>query len=136
MYEIKRRAYISEEIKIGDEILKVEFAPDKIIREYQAATAAVIRAQDAIKEAGDNPGTEVVEALGEAVVAFLGVALGKENAEKLLAFFEENYTEMLIQIMPFVIEVIKPQIEAAAASMRSEAQKVYKQGKYGKKWRR
>lgn len=136
MYEIKRRAYISEEIKIGDEILKVEFAPDKIIREYQAATAAVIRAQDAVKAAGGNPGPEVVETLGEAVVAFLGVTLGKENAEKLLAFFEGNYTEMLLQVMPFVLEVIVPQIEAGAADLRNAAKDVYKKGKYGKKWRR
>ncbi len=136
MYEIKRRAFIREEMKIGDEVLKIEVAPDAIVREYQTASVAVVKAQDAVKAAGGNPGPEVVETLGEAVVAFLGVTLGKENAEKLLTFFEGNYTEMLLQVMPFVLEVIVPQIEAGAADLRNAARDVYKKGKYGKKWRR
>jgi len=135
MYEVKRQQKIREELKLGDEILVIEIAPLDIVQEYQQAATQLILAREAVKAAKATGVTEKeVQALGEAIVTLLVVLIGKENTDKLVAFYEENYIELLLMIFPFIQEVIQPQMNSMIAQMREQAHTAYSKGKQGKSW--
>lgn len=136
MYELKRRKKIIEHVKLGDEILEINIDPEEKAQDYQRAQADIIKAQDAIKEAQKEgkPSAEVLQRYGEAIVQFLGVIFGQKNTEKILAFYESRYVEMSGEILPFVVDVIKPRMDKAIAAMRGRIRDTYKKAKYGDKW--
>lgn len=51
---------------------------------------------------------ENIELLGQAAIDFYAFVLGKENVEKLIDYYDNNYLEMIEQITPFVEDVVKP----------------------------
>ncbi|MBO7727336.1 MAG: hypothetical protein J6S50_02300 [Oscillospiraceae bacterium] len=56
-----------------------------------------------------NPAS--VEAYGKAVVAFYEAIFGADQTAQLLALYESNYTEMLLDTVPFIQEEIMPELK-------------------------
>ena len=135
MYQVTRKNRIKEELQLchanGDVALTVgvDLNVDQIAGRVNKAYEVLGVAQDALKK--DTKNEKLVEAYGAAVLAVFEVIFGKENAGRILDFYEGNYTEMLLDIFPFINGEIMPKIREASASRREQllqAAKLAEQG--------
>lgn len=144
MYELKRKAKIEEQLKIGVEILTVSIDPEAIALQFNATRNKVITAEQKIKAVKDESGLsdEVISEYASAVTALFGLIFGESNALKIIDFYENRFVEMSTEVFPFIIDVITPKINRALIEMRETAAKQYKQKQaakfglpIGKMWR-
>jgi hypothetical protein len=63
---------------------------------------------------------EALEAYGKAVLAVFDVIFGEDGTKKLVAFYEGNFNEMLLDVFPFINDEIMPKIRAASADRREQ----------------
>ena len=85
-----------------------------------------------------SPNSEAaMKAYGEAVIAVFNIIFGEEDTQNILLFYEGNYTEMLLDVFPFIDGEIIPKIreasEARKAQLLDAAKKTRKRGGY-KNW--
>ena len=119
MYKITRKNRIKETLQlchadgsVAHEI-EVDLNVDEITGRVNKAREVLGMAQAALKK---NPESEAAqEAFGNAVFALFDVIFGKENREKIADFYEGKYTEMLLDLFPFINDVVMPQIMEANA---------------------
>ena len=129
MFELKRSEKIVEQIKLGDEIIEVNLDAGAIQARFTKGYNELLRAQSALNGATSDTLDAVsdkLEQYGNAVVGVLQVIFGEENTQKILAFYENNYTEMFTQIYPFIGEVIIPKISEASKRKADELKELYK----------
>ena len=55
----------------------------------------------------------------------VSLMLGTENAEKVLAFYEGDYVEMMEEVIPYLNEVLVPQFLKAADEKKKEYRKKF-----------
>lgn len=86
-----------------------------------------------------SPNSEAaMKAYGEAVIAVFSIIFGEDDAAKILSFYEGNYTEMLLDVFPFIDGEIIPKIREASEARKQQllaaAKATRKRGgyKYGK----
>ncbi len=121
MRELKRQKKIYEELKVGDDILKVNIDPSALLPEYNRASEALLIAQSLAQSGAEAD----LAQLGQAIVDMMEILLGKENTAVILAFYENNYAEMMIEVLPYLEEVIVPQMTKAADDKKKELRKKY-----------
>lgn len=129
MFELKRSEKIVEQIKLGDEIIEVNLDAGAIQARFTKGYNELLRAQNALNGATSDTLDAVsdkLEQYGNAVVGVLQVIFGEENTQKILAFYENNYSEMFTQIYPFIVEVIIPKISEASKRKAEELKALYK----------
>lgn len=116
-YQIKRKSRIKERLELCDESgevvlpIDVEINVDDIAK-IAAAQQTLFMAKELIKKEPQNEKAQ--EAFGTAVLAVLAVIFGKENTDKILAFYDGRYIEMLKDIMPFIDKALLPKIKEAS----------------------
>ncbi len=129
MFELKRSEKIVEQIKLGDEIIEVNLDAGAIQARFTKGYNELLRAQNALNGTTSDTLDAVsdkLEQYGNAVVGVLQVIFGEENTQKILAFYENNYSEMFMQIYPFIAEVIIPKISEASKRKTEELKALYK----------
>lgn len=129
MFELKRSEKIVEQVKVGDEIIEVNLDAGAIQGRFTKGYNELLRAQTALNGAtGDtlDAVSDKLEQYGNAVVGVLQIIFGEENTQKILAFYENNYSEMFMQIYPFIAEVIIPKISEASKRKAEELKALYK----------
>ena len=50
---------------------------------------------------------------------------GDSGTQKILAFYDNAYFEMSLQVFPFIVDVVKPRIEASLQQMQQRAKQNY-----------
>jgi hypothetical protein len=124
MYQVTRKNRIKEQLQLchadGSVALTadVDLNVDKIAARVNKAYEVLGMAQNALQNDPHNP--ETLTAYGNAVAAVFAVIFGEENAAKIVEFYENNYTEMLLDIFPFINDHIMPQIREASAQRREQ----------------
>lgn len=129
MFEFKRSPKINEEIKIGDDIITVNLEIDEVTTRFRKCAGNLTLAEKALTKAQADNSKDLDQAMteyGNAIVALLQVVFGNDNADKILAFYENNYFEMLSEVFPFIIQVIVPKIESAATEKKNRLISLYK----------
>lgn len=129
MYELRRSEKIVEQIKVGDDVIEVNLDVGAIQARFIKGYNELLRAQTALNGiTGDNMDamSERLEQYGNAVVGVLQVVFGEENTQKILDFYEDNFTEMFTQIYPFIAEVVLPKISDAGKRKADELKALYK----------
>ena len=129
MFELKRSEKIVEQIKLGDEIIEVNLDAGAIQARFTKGYNELLRAQNALNGATSDTLDAVsdkLEQYGNAVVGVLQVIFGEENTQKILAFYENNYSEVFTPIYPFIAEVIIPKISEASKRKAEELKALYK----------
>lgn len=129
MYELRRSEKIVEQIKVGDDVIEVNLDVGAIQARFTKGYNELLRAQTALNGiTGDNMDamSERLEQYGNAVVGVLQVVFGEENTQKILDFYEGNFTEMFTQIYPFIAEVVLPKISDAGKRKADELKALYK----------
>ena len=123
MYTVQRKQTINDELVIndskGEEALRlpVKLHIDDILAQYNRLRAMLGEAQHNLQT---NPTDEVaLTSYGLVLTEFFSLIFGRAGCDKLIAFYGDNdpdkcrWTEMLMDVAPFVTDVINPQVQAA-----------------------
>lgn len=122
-YQARRQATIDEDIElIGKDgnvakTIHVSFNAEAIAKEYNRCRNEIIRTQAAVKKVKT---TESYSAFGKAVVSIFNVVFGEKNTLEILNFYEDNYIEMAMELMPFITDVAAPAIQQAVDSKKQQ----------------
>ena len=112
-YKIQRKQKVFEEMELTDELGNVAHTL-KVAIDVEEATPRIVKARNALEKLQRTQGSDIsgtgLEAYGNAVVTYLEAIFGVENTKVLLEFYEGKYTEMLIDVSPFITDVIYKRI--------------------------
>lgn len=123
-YQIQRKNRIKETLELLDETgavaesLTVDLNVDQIAGRVNKAYETLGAAQTALQKNARSD--EALEAYGKAVIAVFDVIFGEDGTKKLVAFYEGNFNEMLLDVFPFINDEIMPKIKAASADRREQ----------------
>lgn len=124
MYQITRKNRIKEQLQLCNADgsvaceLEVDINVDEITNRVAKAYDTLGMAQLELQKDPSDP--KFMEAYGKAVIALLDIIFGESGRIELLNFYENNYTEMLLDIFPFVNGEIMPKIREASAARRQQ----------------
>lgn len=124
MYQVTRKNRIKEQLQLchadgtvamtADVDLNVDIIANRVSKAYEALGMA----QNALANDPRNPAT--MEAYGNAVIAVFNVIFGEEQTAAIVAFYENNWTEMLLDLFPFINNEIMPKIAEASEARRTQ----------------
>lgn len=77
------------------------------------------------KARGKENAEELVAKLGQTVIDFFEIIFGEEDTKAILEFYEGNYIEMALEVMPFIQEKVLPTVRAIAQQNRRTAMASY-----------
>lgn len=136
MYQIKRTEKIRDTLELcgedGKPAATLGFVVDidAIAGELRRNLADITSAEQALKKAAnDRNYAAAYEQYGKAVRGVFAVCFGTENAEAVCKFFEGNYVEMSVVIVPYIYEVILPRVNECIARRREQLRGIYRRGK-------
>ncbi|HNX64899.1 MAG TPA: hypothetical protein PKI60_06940 [Oscillospiraceae bacterium] len=124
-YQVKRLKKIEDAIELLNndgsvaKVISVNLTVEDIALQINKARNDIISAQLFIKKAGIEQISEAQEQLGTAVISLFNLVFGEQQTAEILDFYENNYSEMITCIFPFISDVIFPAI-AEAAKERKE----------------
>lgn len=119
-YKVKKNNAIIEDLELLDDdtgsslIIHVELKPMSIATEFRKANLELINAQKAL----DANAEDKIEKFAVAVSTMFNVIFGESNAEQIISYFDNDYMEAAVQIMPFIAEKISPAIAMYAQSRK------------------
>jgi len=124
-YEFKRQKRIVKDIKMDDQIIHVDLVLDNILKEFNRCRNDIIRAQQEMQKASKaNVGPEnmeqIVDALGQAIIALMDLVFGESNAKLIIDFYENNMLEMINMVVPFIEDEIMPEIKSLVSENTSQ----------------
>ena len=116
-YKIKRKNVLCEELVIEaaggrpELRLPVEMTIDQTLAQFNRLRRMLGELQ---AEAEKSPSDDaVISKLGIVIVAFFELIFGKDGCKNLVDYYENNYTEMLEDVAPFIVDVVIPQMNLA-----------------------
>ena len=124
MYQVQRKNRIKEELQLVNadgtvsDTITVDLNVDEIAARVSKSYETLGMAQNALQ--ADQYNEKLVEAYGNAVVAVFTVIFGEDGCNKILNFYESNYTEMPLDLFPFINDVIMPKIREASESRKQQ----------------
>ena len=125
MYTIQRKnKHIHEELELlsidGKDkmIVTVNLDIDQIAARMAKSYEMMGMLQNELKKDPKNQGT--MEAFGQAVLEIFKIIFGDDQAGEILKFYENDYTEMLVDLFPFINEQIMPQVKEASRQRREQ----------------
>lgn len=135
-YQVTRSKRITETLELTDEkgnvveSIDVNLDADAVCTAFRKKQTEVIDAERRLKEIRKN-GVETdlecaYEAYGNAVIAIFELIFGEDGTKKLLEFFEDNYIEMGIQVVPFINAVIVPKINETLRNRKAQIRALHK----------
>lgn len=135
MYQITRKSQIKETVQlcrpdgtVAEEI-NVDLNLDVISGRVNKAYEVLAMAQDELEK---NPTSPIMmERYGKAVIAVFDIIFGEDGCKRIVNFYENNYTEMLIDLFPFVNNEIMPKIREVSEDRKN---KLMEAAKESKKW--
>ena len=135
MYQVTRKNRIRESVQLCHadgtvaETIEVDLNVDEVANRANKAYEMLGMAQLELQKDGNTE--KLLEAYGNAVIAVFNVIFGADGASRIIAFYEGNYTEMLLDLFPFINNEIMPKIRAATAARKEqliEAARLAKKG--------
>lgn len=115
MYTIKRRTRLKDTLRLedGDKVLDVpvEIDIDMAIANYWKHYENLKLAQDQLQKRDSD---EARINFGNAFMALLIFLFGQEWAQKMVEFYDGRYSEMLVDLYPYIDGQIYPQLKKAS----------------------
>jgi hypothetical protein len=118
-YQAKRKKLYTEDFELVEEsgkvihTLHVSLDPDSIAVRLSEKHAALVRALSDINQAKEES-AGALEKIGNAVTDILEAVFGQEDAKTIIVFYQERYIEMCREVIPFVTDVVVPQVRNLA----------------------
>ncbi len=135
-YEAKRKKLYEEEFLLTEEdgtvvhTLHVSLDADNMVKKLSAKHVALSNAMQDVQKISDKADEQKLETLGNAVVDICEAVFGKEDTQTILEFYDSRYIEMCQEVMPFIVEIVIPQVRRIAKENKKQTMK-----KYSKNWR-
>lgn len=123
-YQVQRKNRIKESLELLNndgsiyKVLTVDLNVDQIANRVNKAYEEIGRLQLELQKDPHNPHNQ--EAYGKAVICTLEIIFGEEQLKDILAFYEDSYTEMLLDLFPFIHDCVMPQIREASAKRKEQ----------------
>ncbi len=93
----------------------------ELIPQYRAVQLRMLELQ---KQNQTDPGNEaVINGIGECVAQTMTLLFGEENAEAIIRFYENDLEQTLLDVFPYIRDVIVPQIEKIAKERKQQYRK-------------
>lgn len=128
MFEFKRSSTDNVKLKLGDEVLTVHLWGMKQAKEFRRASSRLNELQTRIKEmqeSGNEVSAENIELLEQAMNYMNEVIFGQAITQKLNAFFDGNFDELMKIELVFIKEVFAPALDRQIKKMSEEKAKEY-----------
>lgn len=129
-YQAKRIKKVIEEFELVDENgqvtekLHVELDAGSMLEKLRKKYVNLVRAQQSVRkiklDMGDEKVLEGYNVLGVAVCDLIEAVFGKEDAHKIMRFYEDNYVELFKQVIPFITDIVLPKVNEVAKKNRQE----------------
>ena len=121
MYTIKQRDNIVDTLALERRDGTVEkininlrLTPD-IASKFRREQLRLIELQ---KQDTNNP--ETIKKIGEVIVNIMDLIFGEDGRNKIITFFNGDYTAMMLDIFPYIQNVVIPALQNQAAEMRKK----------------
>ena len=135
-YQIRRTRKFYDSLELCGEsgevekVLRIDVDIDAIATGLRSVLAKFEEAERELrtKQKSGNPQSfeSTYYSYGKALVELLEMCLGTDNAAELLKFYENRYTEMAVEVCPYIIEKIIPLAGEAIKRRKSELKKSVK----------
>lgn len=131
-YQAYRKQRVTEELELVDENGKVvktiivDLDVDTTAKNISEKHLSLVKSQQALKTASEEKANETLDIIGKTTVDLFEAVFGKDNTDEILKFYENKPIEMCQEILPFVIEVIIPQVRKTAQSNKQNLVNSYK----------
>ncbi len=135
MYELKRNKLVDLAVQMNGEKIPVVLDIGKQGTDFNHRYSALVNAEIELKTVlqNFNAGSATTEELeqaqatyGDGVVAVINLLFGKAGAEKIFAYFDNDYTDLLLAIIPFVRDEVVPALKAARTERLEQYTKAVK----------
>lgn len=124
MYTITRKNRIKEQLQLCHAdgtvalVAEVDLNVDQIAVRVNKAYETLGMAQLALQKSPQDE--KALEAYGSAVIAVLSVIFGEDQTKSIVAFYENNWSEMLLDLFPFINDEIMPKIREASTARKAQ----------------
>ena len=129
MYVVKRKETFTETLRLEapdgkteDIIVKLQPNP-ALLKNFRALQIKMIDLETNKNHLAEEI---AIEERGKCVVDMFVLLFGQQATEKILAFYEDNYVEMLTDIFPFIQEVIIPKLNMVAKEIKQDLRSRFK----------
>ena len=122
-YQAKRKKIFKEEFQLVDEngnvekTIFVELDPSVVAEKLSKKYLALQNALEAIKEAEEKKEHQY-STLAMAMKDVLEAVFGENDTKTIVKFYEERYLEMAREVLPFIKDVVVPQVRKMAQEER------------------
>ena len=130
-YKVTRQKRVTEDLELVDEngavveTIHVDLDSDVMAKQLSEKYLALINAQKVMQESKEADADKKLEVIGVAIIDLFESVFGKENAKRILDFYENKYIEMCQEVLPFVVNVIIPKVRSAAQQSRDKLLQTY-----------
>ena len=126
-YQARRKKLYEEDFELVDEngvtchVLHVALDPDAMAAKLSAKHLALVKALQKVHsvDAKESP-EEALEVIGNATTDILEAVFGQEDAKTIIGFYNGKYIMMTKEVIPFVTEVVIPEVRKMAQKNRKE----------------
>lgn len=136
MYKIKRTRKFYDTLQLCDEEgsvqkeLKIEVDIDAIATGFREVLNMLEEAQNELQDKQklkqQKDFDKAYYDYGAALVKMFEMCFGKENTEEIVSFFENRYTEMSVEIVPYITKEIIPLVGEAIKQKKANLKKAGK----------
>ncbi len=119
-YQAKRKASYQEEFQLVEadgtvvHTLHVALDADSVVRRLGEKHLALVHALHSVqsiqKDNSPEELTKGLDVLGGAVVDLLEAVFGEADTKTIVDFYDNRYVEMCQEVVPFITEVVIPQV--------------------------
>lgn len=119
-YQAKRKKLYTEDFELAEEdgrvihTLHVSLDPDSMAQKLSEKHAALVRALQDVSKISEGENEGVLEKIGIAVTDILEAVFGPVDAKTIIDFYQGRYLEMSEEVIPFVTDVVVPQVRNLA----------------------
>ena len=114
MAQIQRKQRFEDTLELLDEqgkvcvTLPVSLNIEEVYVRICKARKAVVKAEEAMRKEQTE---DTIKAYGESVCFLFSAIFGDDGCEKIVRHYDGRYTEMLLDILPYLIETVFPKFD-------------------------
>lgn len=135
-YQAKRTSAYTQDFELVDESgrvvhsLKVALDPGSMVEKLSNQYVELLRSREKVCEmqklgADFSELKDAYETLGNAVIAMIRSVFGDEDANTILEFYRGRYNDIIQEVMPFISNVVIPDIRRITQQNRKDILQKY-----------
>lgn len=133
-YQARRKQHFVENLELIDEsgkvahTISVDLDPGEVAEKLSKKYMELLQAQKLANSVNTNDMEAMVNAytkLGDSVKAIMESVFGEEDSKIILEFYDNRPSEMITEILPFITDVVIPNVRRQAQDMRKNALQSY-----------